>query len=276
MGNNSNGIEIEHNSKNEKLLMTYLFCLLFLLTGFIANAQYSDNALYLNYLTQDMSLWGKYLETTDFNKLSNKERQRYLNYEYGYIAFISVEKSSKVQTLIKQFNSQLEQMSGKMPESTRLTYLSAAAAYAITQNKLSMLSNGAKTLMLSKQAIENDPNDPIALTMRGSLFFYCPKTFGGDKQQALNYLIKAEKIFRERADTINNWNYRSAQMIIAQCYEKTDRKEQAIVCCKKILHQEPNFSYIRDFYLPELQGKRTKKGTDPQAIGSSFVKTFGE
>ena len=43
------------------------------------------------------------------------------------------------------------------------------------------------------------------------------------------------------------------RLCIAQCYEKTGEVEKAIHTCQEILESIPDFSYIRDEYLPKLQ-----------------------
>ena len=239
-------------------------------------AQYDESAMYKCYISQDKRLWKEYVTTANWGQMDNKERQRLLNYEYGYIAYAISTKESNVKQLLQNFNEHLAAMEGKMPESTRLTYLSAAASYYISISKITILSNGPKTFSYSEKAVQADPNDPYALTLRGSIYFYCPSTFGGDKGLALQYLQKAERQFEQTGDTVNNWNYRSVQMVIAQCYEKTGNKEKAIEKCRQILKEEPEFAYIRDCYLPELLGEKPHDESNPQNMGASFVSSFAD
>ncbi|MBR1809379.1 MAG: hypothetical protein IJ776_08335 [Paludibacteraceae bacterium] len=238
-------------------------------------AQYEQSAMYKCYLSQNKQLWRQYVTTADWKQMNNQERQRLLNYEYGYIAYGISIKDKDIKQMLQRFNEHIELMEGKMPESTRLTYLSAAASYYISISKITILSNGPKTFSYSEKAVKTDPDDPYALTLRGSIYFYCPSAFGGDKKLALDYLQKAEDRFRQTGDTIDNWNYRSVQMVIAQCYEKTGNKEKAIEKCRQILRDEPEFSYIRDCYLPELLGIKPHDDNNPQNMGASFVSSFG-
>lgn len=232
-------------------------------------SRYSEQAMYNCYLGQDKQLWKQYISSANWEQMNNKERNRLLNYEYGYIAYAISIKDKDMKPMLQKFNTHISEMEGKMSESTRLTYLAAAASYNISVNKISILNNGIKALSYSEKAVETDNLNPYALTLRGSIFFYCPPAFGGDKNMALQYLLQAEQIFRQTGDTINNWNYRSVQMVIAQCYEKTGNKEKAINKCREILNEEPDFVYIRDNYLPTLLGKKTKDTTP--TIGDSFV-----
>ncbi len=239
-------------------------------------AQYDQKAMYNCYLGQNKQLWKQYVTTADWQNMEDEERQRLLNYEYGYIAYAISAKEKNVKQLLDNFNNHIADMEGKMAESTRLTYLSAAASYSISLSKIKALSNGPKVFSYSQKAVQADPYDPYALTLRGSLYFYCPSAFGGDKHLALDYLQKAEKQFRQTGDTIDNWNYRSVQMVIAQCYEKTGEKQKAIDKCRTILKEEPEFAYIRDCYLPELLGQKRHDGTNPQNMGASLVNSIVE
>ena len=257
-----------------------LLPLLLLLATATAQAQtpapdrFNEADMYDCYLSQNKQLWKEYVNTADWQQMSNSERQRLLNYEYGYIAYAISCKEKNVERMLNNYLRHLAEMEGQMPESTRLTYLAAAFSYTISVNKITIWSNGPKTFSYSEKAVQTDPDNPYALTLRGSIFFYCPKTFGGDKSKALDFVQRAENRFRQTGDTVNNWNYRSAQMIIAQCYEKTGDKEAAIRKCREILQEEPRFSYIRDCYLPELLGEKPHDDTNPQNMGASFVSSF--
>lgn len=254
------------NKTNLFIFIIQLFCTVCFAQS---NNIFSEKAMYDCYLGSDKKLWKQYIVTANFEQMSNKERQRLLNYEYGYIAYAISLKDNNLKQMLQDFVEHINFMEGKMAESTRLTYLSAAASYNISTNKIAIVSNGMKAISYADKAVQIDSLNPYALTLRGSIYFYCPSTFGGDKKQALKYLLKSEQRFRQTGDTINNWNYRSVQMVIAQCHEKLGNKKKAIEKCQEILKEEPNFAYIRDSYLPSLLG--TKPQDDSQNIGVSFV-----
>ena len=233
-------------------------------------AQFDEKSMYECYLGKDKQLWKEYVTTANWEEMDNNERQRLLNYEYGYIAYAISLKDKSSKLLLDNFNRHIVAMAGQMPESTRMTYMSAACSYAVSLNKITILSNGPKTFSYSDRAVALDENDPYALILRGSIYFYCPPAFGGDKHQALKYLSKAENIFKQKGLTKNNWNYRAAQMIIAQCYEKTGEKQKAIDKCRLILQEEPDFLYIRDQYLPELLGLKSPEN-NPNNPGAAIV-----
>ena len=267
-------LKILWGKKTNSMNRSYILGLLILLLSADCFAQFDQRSMYKCYLGNDKALWRKYITTADWGKMDNKERQRLLNYEYGYIAYAISANDKDVRQQLQNFNNHIASMQGKMPESTRMTYMSAAASYAVSINKITMLTNGPKAYAYSEKAVALDNTDPYALTLRGSVYFYCPPAFGGDKKLALDYLRKAEERFRQTGDTIDNWNYRSVQMVIAQCYEKTGDKNKAIDKCRLILQEEPDYAYIRDCYLPELLGIKKPDSNNPNNVGASFISTI--
>lgn len=234
---------------------------LFILLSLPCFAQFSDDDLYASYLKQDMSYWGKYIRNADFSHADNAEKERILNYSYGYIAYAVSEKESDAEQLLEVYKNRLDEVKGEIAEAHRLTYLSAYYAYAINYNKLKFLTYGKETISLSEQAVENDNKCPLALSLRGNILFYCPRFFGGDKQKALDNFLLAEKQYKSRNDT-KNWNYMALQLTIAQCYEKLGDKQEALRRSKEMLVMEPEFKYVRDVYLPKLEGKKVKNEAD--------------
>ena len=52
----------------------------------MCRAQYSNHQLYQAYLNQDVSLWGEYIASAQWDSMSVEEQKQLLNYEYGYTA----------------------------------------------------------------------------------------------------------------------------------------------------------------------------------------------
>lgn len=213
-------------------------------------AQFTDKELYNAYLRQDMSVWHEYIQSADFDLMNVPQQLRLLNYEYGYVAAaIGAQLDDAEQHLL---DFQLHIDAADIPESFRYTYLSAAAAFAITFNKSKFMALGMQTIRFANKAVEVDSLNPFALSLKANTCFYAPKVAGGDKNKALHYFQRAEQIFKDLNATENNWNYRIAQLGVAQCYEQLGQKEKAIEKCKDILAEEPDFEFVRDTFLPKL------------------------
>ena len=210
-----------------------LFILLFV--SRLCFAQFTDKQLYEGYLTQDLTSWREYVSTADWENMTAAERTRLINYEYGLVPVEIDRGSSNSRSLLDTYKAHIEAHKGTLTSSQYAAYMSAAHAYEYLLDKSSLLSEGLAAFRLATKAVEEDPANPVALSLKGNVDFYAPAIFGGSKK--------------------NLWNYPALQLCIAQCYEKTDRIKKAIAKCEEILREHPDFVYVRDEYLPSLRKK---------------------
>ncbi len=238
-----------------------LFVLLFVCSC-SCSAQYSDKALYEAYLKKDMTLWQEYIDHADWAKLSHKEKERLLNYEYGYAAYIADKDAAAADFYLKQFNLHIEDCATLLSPATLASYRAAYCAYMTKVDKWHIISFATKSLRYADEAIAADMRNPIALALYGNVKMYTPKTFGGDKATAVTYYQRAEALYENQKQTRHNWNYRAVQLCMVQCYEKLGQVEKALEKCKAILQDEPDFTYLRDTYLPILESKVVQTSDD--------------
>ncbi|MCQ2342597.1 MAG: hypothetical protein MJZ75_03775 [Paludibacteraceae bacterium] len=234
--------------------------LVMLLVAELAYCRFSDEQLYNAYMSGNLDVWGQYIDAQVWSEMSTAERKRLLNYEYGYVPVLAdQQRMEQARRYLTQYERHLSDMQPVLSKADYLSYSSAAHAYEYLLDKGKLLSDGAASFKLAKQAVNADNNNPIALTLRGNIDFYAPRFFGGDKQRALETFIKAERIML--ADTAFRylWNLPAIQLCIAQGYEKTGELEKALVQAQKVLKRHPHFAYLRDVYLPELKQKMQKK-----------------
>ncbi len=239
--------------------MTCSLLLLMLIVSLSCYAQYSDKELYEAYLTSDLSLWQEYINSTDWESLSKEEKKRMLNYQYGFTANVLSQDKDTAKRHLQLFEEHVNDAAEWLSPSSLACYRSAYAAYKIKLGDWRVFSLAKQTFCYADEAVEIDSLNPLALTLKANVDMYAPKAFGGNKEQALHYFLLAEKQYRERGLTLNNWNFRALQLCIAQCYEKTGDKEQAIAKCYAILAEEPNYEYIRHVYFPKLLGQAPTK-----------------
>ena len=218
-----------------------------LLASVSSFAQYSDAVLFDAYLRADMSVWNSYLHAYDFNKLSLREKERYLNYEYGYVA-----------TAIDQKEPDAEQHLQNFEKAMYLDYMSSCVAYKALMNKAKFISYGLESKKLIYEAFEVDSLNPSVLTLKGNVDFYAPKMIGGNKKRALGYFYKAQRLFEQKGDTVNNWNYVSCLQCQIECEDKVGNTDKAIRLARKLLARYPQHAFIRDTLLPDLLKKQKK------------------
>jgi len=240
--------------------MRKLLIFLLLFVAGLAYGQFSDEQLYKAYMQSDLRLWGQYIDAQDWNKLSHQERKRLINYEYGYIPVLAdQQRMDEAAQYLKQYNQHLSAEQKYLSQADYIAYVSASHAYAYLLDKSLILSEGMQSFKTAKQAVEADPKNVIAMTLKGNVDFYAPKIFGGNKQKAVEMFLEAEKIMEQDPQYRYLWNLPAMQLSIAQCYEKLGNMDAALRQVNKVLARHPDFKYVREIYLPELRQKMKKK-----------------
>lgn len=232
-----------------KLLILGLLC-----SG-LCFAQFSDKQLLAGYLAQDLSDWETFITTADWDQLSDLDRTRLINYEYGFIPFRSDLNDPRCREFLDNFWKHIEAHKSVLTPSQYATYTGAAYAFEYLLDKSKIISCGAQSFKYAKEAIEHNDHDPIALSLRGSVYFHAPKLIGGNKEKAMEMFFLSEQLMRENEFYRYWWNYPAMELCIAQSYEKLGDKEAAIKKCQEILKEFPDFVFVRDEYLPSLLKK---------------------
>lgn len=223
------------------------------------NVSYTDKVLFDAYLKTDMKVWDQYLHAVSFDQLSASEKQRYLNYEYGYVATAIDEKAPDAKQHLKDFETHINALSSTLPKATVLTYRSSCSAYQALMNKMQFISKGLESFNTIKEAYEVDSLNPLVLALKGNVDFYAPKAFGGNKQRALQYFRTTCRLYEAKGDTLTNWNYVSIRLCIIQCEDKLGNTKLALRLARELLRDYPGFCYLRDEYLPDLERREKKK-----------------
>jgi len=238
-----------------KLLITFL-----LFVAALAYGQFSDEQLYKAYMQGDLSQWGQYIDAQNWSQLSHSERKRLINYEYGYIPVLAdQQRMNEAARYLQQYNQHLSAEQSYLSQADFLAYSAAAHAYAYLLDKGKIMSEGLQSFKVSKQAVEADPNNVIALTLKGNVDFYAPRLFGGNKQKAMEMFLQAEQMMLQDTAYRYLWNLPAMQLAIAQCYDYQGNTDAAIQQVYKLLRSHPHFSYAKDTYLPQLKQKKQKK-----------------
>lgn len=213
------------------------FLFISLLLSTLCFAQVSEQQLLDAYLSNNMSVWQAYIDSSPD-----------LLYEYGYCAALMDTDKDAARPYVKRFREHVEAQQKSLPKGHYEMYMSAVYVYEL---RLHESFHPAKSLSLAREAVKLAPDDPLTLTYCGTALFYAPKPFGS-KSEALELFLKAEQLFKDK-----KWYYLwwrpAALMYIAQCYDKQGNKPEAIRRSKALLQEYPDYKYIRDEYLPQLE-----------------------
>lgn len=229
------------------MLNSKRFLLFLLLFPSLCLAQVSERQLCDAFLTNDMPVWKQYIDSLSRNPSPVTPNR--LSIEYGYCgAMMNVDKDA-ARPYVKQYRAHVEAAKG-LPAGHYEMYMSAVYVYEL---RLHESFHPAKSLSLAREAVKLAPNDPLTLTYCGTALFYAPKPFGS-KSEALELFLKADTLFQD-PKWHDCWWRPAALMYIAQCYDKQGDTKEAIRRCQALLKEYPNYTFIRDEYLPQLLAK---------------------
>jgi len=223
-----------------------------------ARASYKSE-IYAAYVYNNMANWKRIIDKMD--GLKNKSPNlifELVNYQYGYIAWcIGNQKKDEAKRYLELAESNISLLEkARANQSLVNSYKSAFYGYRIGLNKLLAPYLGGRSLECANLAIEQDKENPFGYIQYGNIQFYMPPVFGGSKREALDYYIKAQKIMEKNAaDIIENWNYLSLLIVIAQSNYYLKDYKTSVYYLEKILKIEPDFGYVKTELYPQVQTK---------------------
>jgi tetratricopeptide (TPR) repeat protein len=112
---------------------------------------------------------------------------------------------------------------------------------------------GSKSSDCAELAIKLDDKNPIGYFQLGNTKYHAPSLFGGSKDEALKYFIKAENLMQSNEkQIIEDWNYLDLLTTIAKTYTSLKNYVMAKAYYEKILKIEPGFLLVKNELYPEI------------------------
>lgn len=105
-------------------------------------------------------------------------------------------------------------------------------------------------------------NNPRFYLQRGIFFAYTPEEYGGGPNAAIKDYNKALELFKKYPNTDSlklDWGYDETNTFIAYAYEQLNKYDEAMKIYKTILKDHPNYSLIKNVFMPQLEMKMNKK-----------------
>lgn len=239
----------------KKLLIVFLLVLPSILW-----AQLNHEVLYKAYLSNDFEVWKTAIDEVQTSKMTIKQLEELVNYEYGYIGFcLDTKQTTEAQRMMTAMEKHLTTLENHHYQPAIIDmYRSALCAFKISENKWQLIPLGKQSIQYAQSAYEKDSKHPLIVSMKGNIDFFRPALLGGSKKNALYNYEKATELFENQNQTTFNWNYLANLLSMAQAYEKTENLQKAALICKKILQIAPDFKYVKDVYYPQLLAKIDK------------------
>jgi len=219
--------------------------------------------IYKSYINNDMDKWQSIID--EIHLKPNKTNQLILeliNYQYGYIAWcIGNEKKDIAKRYLKlayEYLSKLEKENFNL--SDIYAYKSAFVGFEIGLNPFKAPFIGSKSIEYAIRSLSLDSLNYLAYIQLGNAEYYKPKIFGGSKQKAIKYYLKALRIMEYNKNEIKiDWNYLNLIANIGKVYFEMSDYDNSKKYFEKVLQIEPNFTWVKNELYPELLKKWSQK-----------------
>ena len=126
---------------------------------------------------------------------------------------------------------------------------------------MSAVTLSSKIHSLLDEAEKIKPEFPRIYLIRGTMKYNTPGIFGGSYKDALKNFNKSVSLYeRQNEDTAScDWGYLEALTWAGRSQEKLENFDAALYSYKKVLSIEPDFSWVKNLLLPELEEHLAKK-----------------
>lgn len=219
----------------------------------------SNEVIYNAYVQNSMTDWKVLIDSMEqVRDKSDASRLELINYQYGYIGWCMgihdkagaryyMDLAQKHLAILAQQNFRWSDI---------YAYQSAFIGFEIGLSPLKAPFIGMRSIEYAEKAIASDSNNYLGYVQLGNIEFYMPAIFGGSKDKALVYYLKALKKMEESNLVLhNNWNYLNLLSIIIDAAIQTNNYAQAHDYCIIALKISPDFGWVKD----ELYPKTLKK-----------------
>lgn len=175
--------------------------------------------------------------------------------EYGYIAYLIGNKmENTADDRLKHAIEYAETLiSSHKYKSEGKAFIGAFYGYKIGIKPIRGAGLGPKSLRAIDEAIEINPNNHTGYIEKANALFYMPQAFGGSKELALLYYIKAVKIMESKGyDSKKCWYYLNSLISLAKAYQEIGNTNLAKSVYEKILRIEPELLWVKEELYPQI------------------------
>jgi len=151
-----------------------------------------------------------------------------------------------------------------LKEATRLdpqaaeaySLLSSAYGRQIALNPVKSMVLGPRAGKAAQKALQLAPDNPRVMLSAAISAFNTPKMFGGSKEKGLQGFQRAAELFarEEPTDPIQpTWGHSRTYAWLGLAYQDRGELESARTAFEKALEIDPDFGWVKDVLLPELE-----------------------
>lgn len=237
----------------------YRLTFLFVSLSMFLFAQNNHSAkVYESFISGNMNGWETAVNEMESQKSTKAVKLLDLiNYQYGYIGWcLGNDKKKDARYYLDLMEKNLELLKEEKGESADYhAYNAATYGFKIGLSLWRAPFLGPKSMNHAELAIEKDSGNLQANIEMGNIWNHMPEMFGGSKEKAMNYYLKAIEIFekQEEEKQTQKWMYLNLLATVGQIESQEGNREKALLIYKKALNIEPRFIWVKDELLPSLQ-----------------------
>lgn len=220
------------------------------------------------YLAGDMQTWAILVDSLQKSSLNSNDDDILLSAEYGLIGFyMGQNRKKEAAVVLDRFDKHLDETLKSQPQNANY-HAFKAAAYGF---KIGLSPWKAPFISFHHQyrvdkALEFRKDEFLPIIEQANSYYFRPSLFGGNKQKALVEYKKANLILQQQK--VCNWSYLGNTAWLGQVYIKLNMEAEARLLYLNILKEEPDFKYVKDELLPQLESGKFND------IGGRFEKLF--
>ncbi len=150
------------------------------------------------------------------------------------------------------------EINGTMADAWAL--LSGCYGQMMGMSPMKAMSLGPKSDEAMEKAKKHGPENPRVWIISGTSDFYTPSMFGGDKEKALKKFKKAARL-AEQASTddplMPSWGHAESHAWVGVAHMEAERYGQARTAFETALNLNPDYGWVKQVLLPELEEKQS-------------------
>ncbi|MHA7112379.1 tetratricopeptide repeat protein [Sunxiuqinia elliptica] len=207
-----------------------------------------------SYLKGDMSNWMDWIQEIEHDHPNEQDWGILaLQARYGLIGYyFGTGQKELIKDVLQDGDNRLDSYLEQAPNNARL--LSLKAAFDSFKIGLAMYKApflGPKVVGSIRQAMEGDPNEPMAWLEEGNALYNRPALFGGDKKQAIAAYRKAQRLFEQSAEVCNYLKV-LVEVFILKGYYETNQHTLYLESRQRLERLYGELNWVDDFLVSKI------------------------
>jgi len=246
---------------NSRFMVLIMLLLALPVSAVCAQGDCSSCTIYKGYVRGDMEMWKKgMLELEGQYRRDPKACTLYTLAEarYGYIGYLlGSEKKDVARPVVETFAAEVEQLAG-YPEyrAEAEAFRVALLGFRMGLNPARAVTLGPKALKQLETAMQVGKNSAVVWIEKANSEAHMPAFAGGSKEKAAASFREALRLFEAGgAVPACHWRYLNTMVLSGQLLDRMGDYRGARETYLRALRREPDFQWVRDELLPQVEEK---------------------